>query len=64
MVEFNSGLLNRGDDEFAEVEAELVCFYSFTLILHAIRTQLLSDLTCVVSSGCYKNHQGSNHQTE
>lgn len=52
MLEFNSGLLNRGDDEFAEVEAELVGFYSFTLILHAIRTQLLSDLTCVVSSGC------------
>lgn len=48
MVEFNSGALHRGDDEFAEVEAELVGFYSFTLILHAIRTQLLSDLHCGV----------------
>lgn len=51
MVEFNSGLLHRGDDEFAEVEAELVGFYSFILILHAICTQLLSDLTL----GCHQD---------
>lgn len=37
VVEFNSGLLNRGDDELAEVEAELVGFSSFTFTLLTTR---------------------------
>lgn len=37
VVEFNSGLLNRGDDEFAEVEAELVRISGFTFRLLTTR---------------------------